>query len=573
MLAMRWSQAFIPTLRQDPAGAEAVSHRLLVRAGFIRQLAAGHYSMLPLGQLTRLKVESIIRQEMNRIGGQEVVLPTMHPAEIWRRSGRYDLMGDNLFKLVDRKGVDTVMGMTEEELFALLATELTSYRQLPQIWYQIHTKYRDEPRPKAGLLRVREFTMKDSYTLDLDWAGLDRGFDKHHDAYLRIFARLGLEAVAVEASSGAMGGSGSIEFMVPSEAGEDWIVTCPNCDYRANLEKARARVAPVDDGESRRPLERLATPGIRTIAALAESHPDLAPPHRQLKTLVYVVDGVVTLAVVRGDHDLLEQKLVDATGAAAIRPAHPEEVRAALGALPGSLGAVGVDDHPVFVDEALRGRYNLVTGANEDDWHLLGVDPERDFAEFHWADLRAVTAGEPCIACGSPLRMWKGIEVGHIFKLGTKYSEAFGAIVQDEAGEPHPIVMGSYGIGVERNMAAIVETHHDERGIIWPVAVAPYEVVITVLRPDEAAATAEAERIYRELVEAGVDVILDDREERPGVKFADSELVGIPWRITVGPRGVEAGTAELTERATMRTQEVSLGSVSGEVAAAVVAAR
>lgn len=570
---MRWSQAFIPTLRDDPAGAEAISHRLLVRAGFIRQVSAGHYSMLPLGQRTRLKIIDIIRQEMDRIGAQEVVLPTLHPAEIWRKSGRYELMGDNLFKMVDRRGVENVMGMTEEELFAIHASELTSYRQLPQIWYQIHTKYRDEPRPKAGLLRVREFTMKDSYTLDIDAAGLDVGFQKHRQAYIEIFARLGLDAVPVEASSGAMGGSESVEFMVRSDSGEDWVVTCPNCDYSANLEKAVARVPEVDDGDKAKAVERLATPGIRTIAALAEAHPGVADPERQLKTLVYVIDGKLTLAVVRGDHDLQEQKLLDAAGGAEARPAQPEEVREALGALPGSLGAVGVSGIPIYVDEALRGRYNMVTGANEDDWHLTGVDPERDFGEFQWADLRAVSAGEPCVNCGSPLDMWRGIEVGHIFKLGTKYSIAFEANVLDEEGKSHPIVMGSYGIGVERNMAAVVETHHDERGIIWPVSVAPYEVVITVLRADERVAASAGEDLYRRFTEAGVETLLDDRLERPGVKFADAELIGIPWRVTVGPRGIETGVVEVTERATMETREVPLEEVVPTVTAAVEAAR
>jgi prolyl-tRNA synthetase len=563
---MRWTQAYIPTLRDDPAGAEAVSHRLLVRGGFIRQLAAGHYSMLPLGQRTRLKVEKIIREEMNRIGGQEVVLPTLHPAEIWRRSGRYELMGDNLFKLIDRKGVEHVMGMTEEELFAILAGELTSYRQLPQIWYQMHTKYRDEARPKSGLLRVREFTMKDAYTLDIDAEGLDVGFQKHHGAYQRIFSRLGMEAVDVVASSGAMGGSESVEFMVPSEAGEDWIVTCPKCDYRANLEKAVSRVAPVDDGERDGRPERLATPGIRTIAALAEAHPEVAAPERQLKSLVYIVDGVLTLAVVRGDHDLQEQKLLDAAGAGEMRPATPEEVQKALGALPGSLGAVGVGDHPVLVDEALRGRYNMVTGANEDDWHFTGVDPERDFIDFRWADLREVTEGDPCVECGTPLEMWKGIEVGHIFKLGTKFSLAFDAHVQDEEGESHPVVMGSYGIGVERNMAAVVEVSHDERGIIWPVSIAPYEALITLVRADDEAVAGAGDDLYEQLLAAGVDVLLDDRVERPGVKFADAELIGIPLRITIGPRGVESGTVELTERATLETSEVALADVAERVA-------
>ncbi len=569
---MRWSHAFIPTLRDDPADAEAVSHRLLVRGGFIRQLAAGSYSMLPLGQRVRLKIIDIIRHEMDAIGGQEVVLPTLHPAEIWKKSDRYDLMGDNLFKLEDRKGVELVLGMTEEEIFAILAAELSSYRDLPQIWYQIHTKFRDEPRPKSGLLRVREFTMKDSYTLDVDRSGLDVGFDLHHAAYRRIFARMGLDTTDVQASSGAMGGTESVEFIVRSEAGEDWIVTCTACDYRANVEKAVSALAPVDDGDSE-DLERFPTPGLRTIAALAEAHPDVAAPERQIKTLVYFVDGTPTLVLLRGDHELQEQKLLDATGAASVRPAHPEEIRELLGADPGSLGAVGVTGIPVIADVALEGRVNMTTGANEDDWHYRGVDVERDIDVGTWADLRAVSSGEPCVECASPLELWKGIEVGHIFKLGTKFSEAFGAYVQDEDGENRPIIMGSYGIGVERAMAAIVETSHDERGIVWPVTVAPFEVVVTVLRVDDAETMAAAGRGPRRLREAGLEVILDDRPERPGVKFADAELVGIPFRVTVGPRGLERGAVEVTVRRDMSTEEVEVGEVVERVSALVEAAR
>ncbi|HZD23870.1 MAG TPA: proline--tRNA ligase, partial [Acidimicrobiia bacterium] len=335
---MRWSEAFIPTVRDAPADAEAVSHKLLVRGGFIRQLAAGSYTMLPLGQRVRRKIGQIIREEIDAIGGQEMVLPTLHPAEIWKQSSRYDPMGDNLFKLKDRKGTDLVLGMTEEEIFAILATDLFSYRDLPQIWYQMHTKFRDEPRPKSGLLRVREFTMKDSYTLDIDRPGLDTGFDKHYHAYQRIFARMGLEAVDVQASSGAMGGTESSEFMVRSDAGEDWIVTCDNCDYRANVEKATSALVDIDDGEPGE-LERFPTPGLRTIKALAEAHPDVAAPERQIKTLVYYVDSEPVLALLRGDHDLQDQKLLDATAAALARPGQPEEIRELLGADPGSLGA------------------------------------------------------------------------------------------------------------------------------------------------------------------------------------------------------------------------------------------
>jgi prolyl-tRNA synthetase len=555
---MRWSEAHIPTLRDAPADAEAASHKLLVQGGFIRQLAAGSYTMLPLGQKVRLKVEGIIREEMDAIGGQEMVLPTLHPAEVWRKSDRYDLMGENLFKLKDRKDVDLVLGMTEEEIFAMLATELFSYRDLPQIWYQMHTKFRDEPRPKSGLLRVREFTMKDSYTLDIDAPGLDRGFDKHHEAYKRIFSRMGLEAVDVEASSGAMGGSESIEFIQRSDAGEDWIVTCTNCDYRANLQKATSALAEIEDGESGE-LEKFPTPGLRTIAALAEVHPEIATPEKQIKTLVYFVDGEPVLALLRGDHGLQGQKLLDAAAASDGRPGQPEEIRELLGADPGSLGAVGAEGLRVIADLALEGRINMTTGANEDDWHYKGVDISRDIDVARWADLREVTSDESCIECGHSLELWKGIEVGHIFKLGTKYSEAFGAFVQDEDGESQPIIMGSYGIGVERGVAAVVEANHDENGIIWPVSVAPYEVVITVVRVDDESTRAVAEDIYGQLRDAGIDVLLDDRVERPGVKFADSELIGIPYRVTVGPRGVAESVVELTERRGLEKENVALG--------------
>jgi prolyl-tRNA synthetase len=569
---MRWSQAFIPTLRDTPADAEAISHKLLVRGGYIRQLAAGSYSMLPLGQRVRRKVAGIIREEMNRIGGQEFLLPALHPAEIWRRSGRWELMGDNLFRLKDRKDADHAMGMTHEEVFALLAAELSSYKELPQIWYQIQTKFRDEARPKSGLLRVREFTMKDSYTLDIDQSGLDVGFDKHREAYFRIFRRAGLDPVDVKASSGAMGGAESVEFMVRSDAGEDWIVTCANCDYRANVERATSVVVEITNGEPG-PLERFPTAGLRTIKMLAEAHPDKASPDRQIKTLVYLLDGELVLVLLRGDHDLQEQKLLDATGTTEARAAGGDEIRELLGADPGSLGGVGVTGVSIIADLALQGRSNLVTGANQDGWHYSGVDFDRDIEVTRWADIRAVSVGEPCPVCGSALELWKGIEVGHIFKLGTKYSEAFGAYVQDGNGESRPIIMGSYGIGVERAMAAIVESSHDEKGIIWPVPVAPYEVVITVVRADDEATTAAAEQLYAELQDSGAEVLLDDRLERTGVKFADAELIGIPYRISVGPRGVTQGTAEVTDRRSLETTEQAIGEVVGNLTQALEAER
>jgi prolyl-tRNA synthetase len=481
-------------------------------------------------------------------------------------------MGENLFRFTDRKDADNVLGMTHEEVFALLATELFSYRDLPQIWYQIQTKFRDEPRPKSGLLRVREFTMKDSYTLDIERPGLDTGFEKHRGAYFEIFRRCGLDPVDVEASSGAMGGSESVEFMVRSDAGEDWIVTCPKCDYRANVERASSAVAPVVDAEPEA-LARFPTPGLRTIKALAEAHPDKAAPDRQIKTQVYVLDGEPVLVLVRGDHDLQEQKLLDVTAAVEARAATPEEIRELLGADPGSLGAVGVVGPRVIADEALRGRVNMVTGANEDDWHNSGVAVDRDIEVEIWADLRAVSDGEPCPVCASPLERWKGIEVGHIFMLGTKYSEVFGAHVQDENGDSHPIIMGSYGIGVERAMAAVVESSHDEKGMIWPVSIAPYEVLITVVRADDAATRAAAETLYLELQDAGIEVLLDDREERPGVKFADAELIGIPHRVTIGPRGVADGVVETTVRRGLVTSEASLDRVVGDLASRVAKER
>jgi prolyl-tRNA synthetase len=524
---------------------------------------AGHYSLLPLGQRVRLKVTGIIREEMNRIGAQEFLMPVMHPAELWQKSGRWELMGDELFRLKDRKGADFVLGMTHEEIISTLATEMDSYRELPQLWYQFQTKMRDEPRPKAGLMRTREFTMKDSYSFDLDAAGLDLSFTKHRDAYIRIFERLSIPAVPVAASSGAMGGSTSTEFVCPSPSGEDLIVRCPECGYAANIEKAASRLAAVDDNERAGELpaapEPFATPGVRTIDDLASQYQ--APADRQIKTLVYFLDGVLTLVLMRGDHALNEQKLTDATGTVAFRPAQPEEIKDALGALPGSLGAVGSasQDHPVVADEALRGRRGMFTGANIDDTHLRGVDVERDIGVGRWADLREVAAGDACVNCGHGLEIERGIEVGHIFKLGYKYADAMDIRVSGPDGKPVKPIMGCYGIGVERAMATAVEVHHDDKGIIWPVAIAPFEVVVVVAQSDNEEVAAEGERVYQALLDAGVDVIVDDRTVRAGVKFSDAELTGIPFRVTVGKRGLASGTAELTDRAAGTTVQIPLG--------------
>ncbi|WP_369183462.1 proline--tRNA ligase [Streptomyces sp. Y1] len=560
---MRWSQLYVPTLRQDPADADAVSHRLLVRGGFVRQLMAGHYSLLPLAVRVRAKIMDVIREEMAAIGTQEFVLPTVHPAEIWERSGRSEVIGEEMFRLRDRKGADLVLGVTHEEIFTVLAQELRSYRDLPQMWFQFQTKFRDEPRPKSGLLRVREFTMKDSYSFDLDEAGLDRAFRLHRAAYERIFARIGLPAVAVHASSGVMGGSESVEFMSPAEAGEDRVVRCPGCGYAANTEKATSALPAVADGPGPDAPERFDTPDARTIEELARLHG--VPAERQVKTLVYVVDGQLTLVLLRGDHALAEQKLVDTLAARALRPATPEEIQEALGASPGSLGAVGVTDLPVLADEALRGRTDLTTGANTDGVHLRGVSVERDLAVRRWADLREVAAGEACPRCGEPLEVVVTIEVGHIFKIGRKYTEALGVSVLGPDGERVAPVMGSYGIGVERALAAVVETHHDDKGIVWPVAVAPFEAVVTVLGSTDATVAETAEALYRQLRAERVDALLDDRDERPGVKFRDAELIGIPYRITVGARGLAGGTVEITARATGETRAVPLAEAADHV--------
>jgi prolyl-tRNA synthetase len=559
---LRWSTAFIPTLRDDPADAEAASHKLLVRGGFIRQLMAGSYSLLPLGRRVCHKVERIVREEMERIGAQEFELPTLHPGEVWKRTGRWDLIGEEMFRLRDRRDADLCLGVTHEEIFALLAAELRSYRALPQIWFQIQSKFRDEPRPKSGLLRVREFTMKDSYSFDLDEEGLDRAFQRHFEAYRKIFTRMGLDTMAVEASSGAMGGNESVEFMVPSDAGEDWVASCPQCGYAANVEKATSKLPAVEDPVCGEAPEEFPTPGVRTIEDLVGFEGG-APAGRQIKTLVYVVDGQTVLVLLRGDHDLGEQKLLDAIAANEVRPASEAEIRAALGAGAGSLGAVGVSGPKILADEALQGRSAMTTGANRDDHHLRHVDVARDIAVDHWLDLREVAAGEPCPLCEAPLGVRKSIEVGHIFKLGTKYAEALDAAVLDDEGASHPIVMGSYGIGIGRAMAAVAEVHHDENGLIWPVSVAPYEVVVTVVNPNDVETSEAAARVYEALREAGVEALLDDRDERPGVKFKDADLVGIPYRITVGPKGLKDGKVDFQRRRDGERRDVDVHKAAG----------
>jgi prolyl-tRNA synthetase len=549
---MRWSKTFIPTLRDNPADAEFPSHQLLIRGGFIRQLAAGIYSFLPLGQRTALKITNIIREELDAAGAQEFFLPALHPADLWRETGRWNDMGESMFRLRDRAGRDLCLGMTHEEVFTDIARrEIRSYKDLPQIWYQIQTKFRDEVRPKSGLLRLRQFIMKDSYSFDVDWEGLDRSYRLHHDVYCRIFTRCGLKYVAVEASSGAMGGSESQEFMVRTEAGEDFVVSC-ECGYAANLERAESKIAKITDTPAAGAPQEVHTPGQKTIAEIADFL-KVSPTH-QIKSLVYVVNDRPHLFLLRGDHQLNESKVMAAVGTMQARPAHPEEIRAAFGADAGSLGPVGVTNMPIYADRELQGRQNLTCGANKNDYHLQGVSPGVHFQPI-WADLRNIETGEGCIQCGRPLDVYRAAEVGHIFKLGTKYSQSMGAMVLTADGKQTPIVMGSYGIGVERIMTSAIELYHDEDGIIWPVSIAPFTVIITPVNYKDDMKTA-ADKLYSELHAAGIDALLDDRAERPGVKFKDADLVGIPFRIVIGERRLKQDRVELFTRATRKTELV-----------------
>ncbi|HEX8139678.1 MAG TPA: proline--tRNA ligase [Pyrinomonadaceae bacterium] len=570
---MRWSQYFIPTLREDPADAEVVSHRLLLRAGMVRQLAAGIYSYLPLAQRVSLKIMQILREEMNRIGGQEFYLPALNPREVWEESGRWTVMGDNMFRLRDRKGADLCLAMTHEEVLTTIARgEIRSYKQLPQVWYQIQVKFRDEPRPKAGLLRVRQFIMKDAYSFDVDQAGLDRSFEHQREAYKRIFDRCGLKYTIVEASSGAMGGSASNEFMVKTDAGEDMIATCDKCSYAANLEKATSRLPEIKDGIGLDAPVEFPTPNVRTIEDLT-TFPGGAAADQQIKSLVFVAphegQSQFVLVLLRGDHQLHETKLSDSLAGAEVRPAHPEEIRELLGASAGSLGGVGAKarareagrDLRILADLALKGRRNMTTGANKDEHHLRGVNISRDIPVDSWADLRTVTSGEGCPVCGEGrLEIAKALEVGHIFKLGTKYSEAMGARVLTQDGKEAPIVMGSYGIGVGRILASAIELHHDEDGIIWPKAIAPFDCIVTITNMKQEELREAGEKLYKTLQQRGLDVLLDDRDERAGVKFKDADLIGVPYRITVGKK-ITDGVVELFERSTKKTEEVKLADI------------
>jgi prolyl-tRNA synthetase len=553
----RASQLFLPTLRQDPADAEAASHKLLVRGGFIRQLGAGIWTYLPLGWRVHRKVEQIIREEMEAIGSQEMLGPVLTPAELWQKTGRYDL--PVVFKLQDRAGRKFVLPMTHEETFTFHGREIQSYRDLPQAWYHFGTKERDEPRPRGGLLRVREFIMKDSYSFDRDAAGLDESFRRHGEAYHRIFERCGLEVYEVQAESGEMGGSGSRDFLAPTGSGENYLVRCENGDYAADIDIATGKPPAAEFPAELPKPEEVETPQMRTIEDVSRF---LDVDRRATaKAMPVVADGKVVLALIRGDDRLNEAKLAAAVGQG-VRPAHPEEIQEAFGASGGSIGPVGAGVH-VVADEALReGQY--VVGANRDDWHLRGVQAGRDF-EAEFADLREVREGDACPNCGGKLFTTTAIEVGHIFKLETFYSEPLGATFLDEDGKERPLVMGSYGIGLGRTIAAAVEQHHDEHGIAWPAALAPYHVHVVSLQAAAEGVAEAAETVASDLNQAGYDVLFDDRDARAGEKFADADLIGMPVRVTVGKKTVEEKSVDLLERKSREEQTVQITEVVNKI--------
>ena len=578
----RWSKLFIPTLREAPTDAEVASHKFLLRAGYIRQLGAGIYNYLPLGQRSLNKIIAIVREEMDKIG-QEFYLPAILPKEPWVESGRWSGMGENMFRLKDRKGADLCLGMTHEEIMTSMArSELRSYKQLPQIWYQIQAKFRDEPRPKSGLLRVRQFTMKDSYSFDIDKAGLDKSYNLHDAAYRRIFTRCGLRFVVVEADSGAMGGSQSQEFMVYTDAGEDLIASCPVCDYAANLEKATSRLDPVSEMEPTGDgaPELVSTPGCAAISDVAEFFN--ISPASDIKCVAYMAlkrgaagkpdtwHGVATF--LRGDHQVNETKLLGAIGAADLRTMQAEELTHFFNGPAGFLGPVGLTHNAkpldegltVVVDKSLEGRKNLVAGANKLDYHLRNVVPGRDFTWTIAADIRNVNEGEACPQpahdgnpCAGKLVVGRAVEVGHIFKLGYKYTESMGARVLDINGKEVMPIMGCYGIGIERILTAAIEQSNDKNGFWLPSSIAPFTVVVTVTNSSDAALAETGQSLAAELHSAGLDVLLDDRDERAGVKFKDADLVGIPYRINVGKKAA-GGQVELVTRATSTSVDVAL---------------
>jgi len=560
---MRLSQLFFTTLRDDPSDAEMPSHRLLLRAGYLRQLGSGIYSLLPLGFRVTQRVEQVIREEMDRIGSQEMEMPVVHPAELWKDSGRYFKIGPELVRFKDRSERDMVLAMTHEEVVATLLRDIVrSYRQLPLMVYHFQTKFRDEPRSRGGLIRVREFVMKDAYSCDRDDEGLDRSYRLQYEAYERIFRRLGLDAIAVGADVGIMGGTGAHEFMVVNDFGEDTLVMCDACGYADNQQIAIVG-KPEPEPEALLPMEDVETPGATTIEALATFLG--VPRSRTAKAAFFVTgDGRFVVAIVRGDYDVNETKLVNTVKArGGLRPATLDEIKD-RGMEAGYGSPLGARDAVVVVDELVARSPNLVAGANRVGWHVRNVNVPRDYAPEHVAEITNARAGDPCPTCGSPVTLRKGIEVGNIFKLGTDFSVALGASYLGEDGQSHPIVMGSYGIGLGRNVACIVEAHHDDKGIAWPDEVAPYTAhLVTISAARDPRVTEVAERLHQLAADSGREILYDDRDESPGVKFTDAELLGMPWIVTISPRSLAAGGAEVTRRATGDRRTVPLETVEG----------
>ena len=545
---MRYSEMFLPTVREVPADAETISHQLMVRAGMIRKLTTGIYSYLPLGYMVVRKVEQIVREEMNRAGAQEVCLPVVLPAELWQESGRWDHYGKELLRFKDRHDRDYCLGPTHEEVITdLVRHEIKTYRQLPKNLYQIQTKFRDEIRPRFGIMRCREFVMKDGYSFDADEAGTDISYRKMYDAYQRIFERCGLTFRAVEADSGNIGGSYSHEFMVIAASGEDGLVFCSACEYAANLEKAEAlrpEQAPTDPAIFL-PREEVLTPQVKSIAEVSAFL--TLPPEKIVKTLIFSADGEPVVVLVRGDEEINEIKVKNFLGCTTLELADDSTINRVTGSPRGFSGAVGIKSE-IIADYSVLNMTNFVMGANREDYHLLNVNMGRDFTIKTFADLRFVKESDCCPHCQQPLRLARGIEVGHVFKLGTKYSRAMKAVYLDQQGQERPMIMGCYGIGIGRTVAACIEQNHDEQGIVWPMPLAPYQVIITPVNVNNEALATAAEALYRELDSQGVAVLLDDRDERAGVKFMDADLIGIPLRVTIGPKRLAEGQVEVRER-------------------------
>ena len=561
---MRLSRMFGKTLRSEPAEAESVSHRLMLKAGMVHQVSAGVYSYMPFAWRVLRKIENIIREEMNNAGGQEVKMPVIQPLELWEASGRASAFGDNLFKLQDRRGRPLCLAPTHEEVITQMAIQhIHSYKDMPRMPYQIQTKLRDEPRPRAGLMRVREFDMKDLYSMDVDQAGLDVSYGKMVKAYRNIYRRCGLPALAVEADSGAIGGKDSHEFILIAESGEDQIVQCSGCGFAANLERASG-VKPPQEKTGPLPLEEISTPGVKTIKGLAEFVG--VPESKTLKAVFYSADGEIVFVVIRGDLEVNDVKLKNLLHAADLRLAADEEVKAA-GLVAGSASPIGRGDLKCIADDSIELGDNFVVGANKPDTHLLNANYPRDFRADAISDIAEVEAGQGCTRCGRPLTITRGIEVGHVFKLGTFFSESLGAYYSDQEGRQRPIVMGCYGIGVGRLMAAAMEQNHDEHGIVWPHPIAPYHVHICALSIDKPGVAEAADQLYESLEAAGLEVLYDDRDESPGVKFNDADLLGIPVRLTVSPRNLKQDAVEITDRATLEKRMAPLKDAVSEAQA------